>query len=77
MKRIKQFMENKSQKYLIIMIILILLGGVIFKLHYLITCLDNQTNYTSKEPIYPLFSPDNTMEQTKDDKERRTHYYRI
>ncbi|WP_017193024.1 hypothetical protein [Italian clover phyllody phytoplasma] len=73
MKRIKQFMENKSQKYLIIMITLILLGliflgGVIFRLHYLITCPDNQINYTPKKPIYPLSSPDNTMEKTKDDK---------
>lgn len=73
MKQIKQFMANKSQKYLIIMITLILLGlillgGVIFGVHYLISKPGKKIDYTPKEPIYQLSSPDNTMEKTKDDK---------
>ncbi len=73
MKRIKKFMANKSQKYLIIMITLILLGlillgGVIFGVHYLINKTGKKIDYTPKEPIYKLSSPDNTMETTKDDK---------
>ncbi len=73
MKQIKQFMANTSQKYLIIMITLILLGlillgGVIFGVHYLINKTGKKIDYTPKETIYQLSSPDNTMEKTKDDK---------
>ncbi|MCQ9618762.1 MAG: hypothetical protein NOI47_000344 [Candidatus Phytoplasma pruni] len=63
MKRIKQFMENKSQKYLIIMITLILLGlillgGVIFGFHYFITHPARQTNklYVKRTYLSIIFS---------------------